>query len=1216
MATIPVYLTDDDGNVILGLDDEAIIVGYVNSSLITGSNGGNVTSELPGGGTTFRDVVANASPEGKAEVLRGLRLAKSIRGRLNRFEIGEGPSDFYVKYNHSIFGGRFQSAYTALGSIAGTYLRRGGSAFTKELVEAALVTGAFANFSVPSSPQLPGDFDFTGVVGGGTATAFSWTFTPDSGTPLTASVQNPTVTLGEATWTISFSATIDGEQVDAISRTLSVGNLAYAGDMTNNNPTPSLGDTITLGLPLQNEELLGDITWNFNVELAAGQRVDLTEGVDFTSSASGNTISVTFLTAGNIEVSATAQDTNGTSLTTRANLDVADIDTTNTVTNHSILSQATADALVQGDTHLIILGDSLMNPIAQDRFRRGLVDSWKPARWAGIQPAAQTGSATSGNNNEHDLHYWGSSAFIINSGSGINSANVRRDGTNGSTTIMDTRLAHRVTMESSFTQLESEGAGSFRIRTLGRGMDSDILRGRLQSTDDHFYRQSSLNTRALFYNLDGTPTLRATADDVVGSPEIIPMSPNSYTLIDLPRDASAETSGNYRALNVTFDSIDSGDTFGVMDSFIYSPLVSGLSVSYCGHGGWCTTQHSGDPVRVAARPANQPNQYFDDEACVEHLRMVAFKDKAQTQLRDNIFILLEIQNNSRTHDSQMREDLLPILTRWNNAADVVDPSGNLRAQLKMIVMSLVDIVPANQHDEVAAMMPDIVGLGGYEQVEFIDLYNAVKQADGGIYANPADYTSVASGGNGSISPTWYESGDAVHPVLEGSRKIMEIFWSVVKDAAADPAGFSFSINAPANGTTDDTYNYTLSGSLPADRLVTWSVDGSIVAYGDSYTLPSSVGTFVVSAQVDGADGAAATATASAVTISAANSAPVISSVSVAGSTPEAGDVFSLVVEASDPDGDALSYTVVNPEGDVTATGGPTTAASVTLGPIVATSAGIPAVYNVTVTDGSLSDSADITIVPVAPNGAPVIGSYGVTVAGPYTVGDDLAINGLVITDPDNDSMTYTMTHSIDGVDQGAIDVLTPFNGVVTANTATGSHVVDTAGEYVFTLTVTDANGATATATTAITVSAPVAATMVYSASAEYNGANAWINETELTGGSYWENRTGDPSLDPFNNFVVPTGQIRWFTQQDGGGLIATAVANDSANGTHEVRLVSPSGETFILSKTWSFVANNRVDWANTGTALGSVQGSRTGTQLISEMRSSVGAVWELQYWEL
>ena len=167
MATIPVYLTDDDGNEIeqTAGSGDFIIIGYVTQDLFA-----NASGELY---TTFFDVVQAATPEQKAEVLRGLRLAKGIRGDLRRFELSGSDGNAYVKYNHSIFGGRFQSQYTALGAIAGTYLRRGGSAFTKELVEAALITGPFASFpNTFPTLVLPGDVQFSVNVGGGTVEGY------------------------------------------------------------------------------------------------------------------------------------------------------------------------------------------------------------------------------------------------------------------------------------------------------------------------------------------------------------------------------------------------------------------------------------------------------------------------------------------------------------------------------------------------------------------------------------------------------------------------------------------------------------------------------------------------------------------------------------------------------------------------------------------------------------------------------------------------------------------------------------------------------------------------------------------------------------------------------------------------------------------------------------------------------------------------------------
>ena len=149
------------------------------------------------------------------------------------------------------------------------------------------------------------------------------------------------MTLTEGTWTVAVNVTIDGTSIPVDPCTVEVSALAVAAGLTNSNPTPNLGESTLLGLVIDDTDmpLLQDIEWSFNVELAAGQRVDLTEGVDYTVNAeSGKTIDVTFLTAGSFEASATVTDTSGTVVSVQTNLDVADYATTNTVTDYSILS--------------------------------------------------------------------------------------------------------------------------------------------------------------------------------------------------------------------------------------------------------------------------------------------------------------------------------------------------------------------------------------------------------------------------------------------------------------------------------------------------------------------------------------------------------------------------------------------------------------------------------------------------------------------------------------------------------------------------------------------------------------------------------------------------------------------------------------------------------------------------------------------------------------
>ncbi|MEL6802907.1 MAG: hypothetical protein AAFO91_03890, partial [Bacteroidota bacterium] len=565
-----------------------------------------------------------------------------------------------------------------------------------------------------------------------------------------------------------------------------------------------------------------------------------------------------------------------------------------------------------------------------------------------------------------------------------------------------------------------------------------------------------------------------------------------------------------------------------MDSFIYSPAISGLSVSYLGDGGWNTSNHTSDAARVAAN-AGQKNQYYTDEACVAHLNMVAWKDKAQTTLRDNIFILLEIQNGAASspagHDGQMREDLLAILTRWNNAADVVDPSGTLKSQLKLIVMSMADHPQNNQHDRLAAMMPDIAGLGGYAQVEFIDMYNAIKTIDGGIYADFRDYTAVGTGntgfeGNGSIQPSWY-SVDTVHPTEEGGLQQMRIFWDVVKNAAADPTAFSFSINAPSGGTTDDTYNYTLSGSLPADRLVTWYVDDVETAYGDAFTLPAVEGTFVVKATVNGLDGASATVTAPAVSIVSPNDSPAFTIQPRLEDDEEPiieGGLVVLEFRATDADGGTLEY-FVDGQSIGTFIQNTTVTANVTAG-----SAGVLQTVNVTVSDGVAPavSATPLTFTPASANTAPSIGTFS-TGTGPFTEGDTVSLAASSIADAENDTLTYVITLTIDGASQpGTVASGTvPANGVVAA-----TNVAATAGSYVYTLTVTDPDGASDTETASTTVAAaPTGPTTEFAITQTYSGSGRNYSASAVLG----ENNPADaiPELAASSNqYGLFAGLIR------------------------------------------------------------------------------------------
>jgi hypothetical protein len=69
------------------------------------------------------------------ELRSGTRLAKMVPGLLGKFEVTEVGNEYLVKYNNQIFGGIFNSKYTAFGSVMGTYLQRGGTASSETVEE-------------------------------------------------------------------------------------------------------------------------------------------------------------------------------------------------------------------------------------------------------------------------------------------------------------------------------------------------------------------------------------------------------------------------------------------------------------------------------------------------------------------------------------------------------------------------------------------------------------------------------------------------------------------------------------------------------------------------------------------------------------------------------------------------------------------------------------------------------------------------------------------------------------------------------------------------------------------------------------------------------------------------------------------------------------------------------------------------------------------------
>ena len=1094
----PIYLTDDDGNKIeqTSGSGDYIIIGYIESSLFADTSG-----ELR---NTFLDIVRNtANAEEKAEVLRGLRLAKGIRGRLNRFELSGSPDNAYVKYNHSIFGGRFQSQYTALGAIAGTYLRRGGSAFTKELVESALVSGPFANFrNFPSSPVLPGDVTFQLSTGGGTVTGYTWNISNGVDPALTPTDASPTVTLTEGTWTVSCVVAFEGgDPVIVEGQTLEVGTFT-ASALGVDSSSPTTGDISTFNYTgTTNPSLLDSTDWTVErfldwrtvpsgTAITGSIELPAIENVDYEIvSQSATELRVRFLTGGSYHVSAVARHSDNTIAVSIADLDVEASSDLDMSENH-YLSQATADALVGGDCHMIILGDSMMNPTTTGRLRHGLLTTWQPARWAGITHGTSNLIPSQGNvDTGMNFNYPGGPVSLIHGD------NVKRDGSGavGGTMSAEFAQVNYLTGRGCTQFVFNGGTGNFfRLEDMTKGtvvqnqLGQPILTGRLQDQgSDTFYNLGGLKTKAVFY-ADDAMTIDASIAD--GTASSVSFGASSFGTIIADRTPSG---AGDRQLNFSSPDAGSGDRLGYIDGFTYNPNVSGFSISYMGDGGWNTANHVGGTVvdetgATALSRMTKSNEWYDDVSIQEHLKLVAYKDDALTTLRGKIVILVESQNvQPATYDyvGQMNLDLLPLKARWEAQADIVDPSGDLKDALQFVVVSLHQANAPGDHFRHSAYLRQVIGKGGYSDIEFIDMTQEI--ADTYPTLSPEDFVDSGTTQNGMPLGTatdpafvWYDGGDNIHPVSVGSRAMMKAMWDVIVRAASPTQAISGNVTAdPVAAQLGDSIEFDVDGLTgDTDRVIIWlDQNGNEVARGENpilNTLDASVTR--VDARIITADGGDTTLVGPSITI---NNVPTITSqLAIDGGTqPVTGTSYDLVITATDVNGDDLTYTLSN--GTVVGPLSSGVEASFTL---TAGAEAVDQVFTCDVTDGNggLVTSSSVTVTPGSANQPPAISfPLNVNTTNGTQVGSSHSITAFFITDPE-DAVADLLYEVQFSTDSGAN--WSPANGTTTSGnvtftgsggTATGSHVPASAGDYLYRIVVTDTAGATtdATATTAVTV---------------------------------------------------------------------------------------------------------------------------------------------------
>jgi len=330
-------------------------------------------------------------------------------------------------------------------------------------------------------------------------------------------------------------------------------------------------------------------------------------------------------------------------------------------------------------------------------------------------------------------------------------------------------------------------------------------------------------------------------------------------------------------------------------------------------------------------------------------------------------------------------------------------------------------------------------------------------------------TTNATTGNVHLAPGFSDAGTyaASASASDGVASDTKSFTITVNNVDRAPVLNAIANQTVAEGATADVAVtatdadgdvITLSASLPSFATLTGApaagtVNGNIhiaPAFGDAAGSP-------YPATVTASSGSPAL-TASrnfTITVTGTNRAPVLTQ--PADMTVNEGATSDQVLTASDPDGNALTFTKVSGPLYLTVTTTDATHGNAHLAPGFTDAGNATAV--VRASDGTLSDQKSFNITVNNVNRAPIANA-----GGPYTgtVGVPVSFNGSGSSDPDGDALTYAWD----------------FGDLSKGTGVSPTHAYATTGTFTVSLTVTD-NGSpnlSNTATTTATISNEIAAT--------------------------------------------------------------------------------------------------------------------------------------------